>query len=113
MTYEKFATSYPWLKKNYPEASRILGNEGTVTKETYHKVGSRWKLVETETEHFDDRFYCNTFDAVPFFRRLGGYERVTCCYTTLGYIPVEVVSISPDKQTRIVRKFEFKGKEVM
>jgi len=107
MTYEEMRSTYKWLKKNYPEVSGVLNEEGTVTKETYYKVGSRWKLAETETEHFDDRYYMNTFDAVPFFRRLGGYEKVTCQYTTLGYIPTEVVSISPDKTTKIVRKFRF------
>lgn len=110
MTYENLRTTYKWLKKNYPEVSGVLNEEGTVTKETYYKVGSRWKLDKTETEHFNDQYYMNTFDAVPFFRRLGGYERVTCQYTTLGYIPTEVVSISPDKTTKIVRKFRFEGR---
>lgn len=109
MTYENLK-EYTWLKKNYPEVSGILNEEGTVTKKIYYKAGTRWKLAGTETEHFDDRFYCNTFDAVPFFRRLGGYERVICSYTTLGYIPIESVSISPDKTTKIVRKFQFEKK---
>lgn len=107
MTYEEIRTTYKWLTENYSGVYGVAGHTGTCIKETYHKRASRWVLAETETEDVDDRHYFNVFDAVPFFRNLGGYERVICTYTTLGYIPVESISISPDRETKIVRKFKF------
>ena len=44
--------------------------------------------------------------SIPFFRDLGGSERVTKGYTVAGYIPVELSSISPNRETKIVRSFK-------
>lgn len=44
---------------------------------------------------------------LKFFRRLGGSETLTCGYTCRGYMPVILVSTSPDKKTRIIREFEY------
>ena len=51
--------------------------------------------------------YANIFNSIEFFKNLGGYEKVTKTYTINGYIPTMLTSISPDKQTKIIRKFAF------
>ena len=38
-------------------------------------------------------------------RSLGGFERVIKGYNCEGYVPVELISISPDRSTKIVRHF--------
>ena len=38
-------------------------------------------------------------------RSLGGFERVINGYNCEGYVPVELISISPDRTTKIVRSF--------
>lgn len=45
---------------------------------------------------------------IKFFRRLGGSESVTKNYTSLGYIPVKIISTSPDKNEKVIREFEIK-----
>lgn len=48
-------------------------------------------------------------DTLKFFRRLGGSETATKCYTSRGYKVVKLVSISPDKKLKTVREFQFKN----
>ena len=110
MTYNHYRTIYAWTAKNYPGTSNLpLGNEsemiGKMITERYEKSGSRWKLISQERDDLTTVFYLNCVDAVPFFRGLGGSERVTLGYTVLGYMPIEISSISPDKQTKIKRTF--------
>ena len=108
MTYGEFRESYGWLVKNYPATSNLYNRDDveiTVEIVNYEKRGSRWREVERKTESADWRYYCNVFDAVPWFRNLGGRETVSCGYTRVGYIPYEVSSISPDKMNKTVRHF--------
>lgn len=46
-------------------------------------------------------------DTLKFFRRLGGFERVDYGYTSKGYKPIECLSISPNKQIKKVRSFNW------
>lgn len=109
MTYTEFKNTYKALLKKYPEISELYGTENiykiTETKTKYDKVGSRWKEIEKIEKETIAEFYCNVFDAVPFFRNLGGYERVEMGYTIAGYIPTVSTSISPDKETKVIRKY--------
>lgn len=112
MTYAEFYKTYKWARENYPGVGNLpLGNEdqviGKMTERRYHKSGSRWVLdCETEKRDFSTRYYLNCVDAVPFFRGLGGSERVEQAYTVLGYLPVKISSVSPDRKTRTVREFQ-------
>ena len=110
MTYIEFNETYKWMSKKYPYTysfcSKMDECVGTVVTTKFEKHGSRWKKVGENTEELTGRFYCNCVDAVPFFRNIGGYERVGMGYTYMGYIPVEVVSISPDKMQKVVRDFK-------
>jgi hypothetical protein len=46
-------------------------------------------------------------ETVKFFKRLGGSEHITRAYTCGGYLPVKVISTSPDRESRTVREYTF------
>ena len=70
--------------------------------------GKSWKKnpVETDEEIITPKKFELIISSIPFFRDLGGSERVTKGYTVAGYIPVELSSISPSRETKIVRSFK-------
>jgi len=72
------------------------------TKTTYIVESEEVKEI-TEKQHF------NYFDSVKFFRRLGGKETITNSYTCNGYKGTKLISTSPDKETKVVREFNFKS----
>ena len=83
-------------------------NFAILTMETQEKVNSKWFTVESEQKTISKSFYNNLVDerAIRFFRNLGGIETVQRNYTKMGYIPVRILSTSPNRQTRIIRSFE-------
>ena len=83
-------------------------NFAVLTMETQEKQGSRWVTTETETKTISKSYYNNITDekAIRFFRNLGGIETVQRNYTKMGYIPVRILSTSPNRETRIIRTFE-------
>lgn len=76
--------------------------------ETQEKQGSKWITTETETKTILKSFYNNMTDgkSIRFFRNLGGIETVQRNYTKMGYLPVRILSTSPNRETRIIRNFE-------
>ena len=82
----------------------------TLTTERYERTssGKSWKKnpVESNKSIINSENFKNIISSIPFFRNLGGSERVTKGYTIAGCIRVELSSISPDKETKIVRKFK-------
>ena len=70
--------------------------------------GKSWKNnpVETNEEVISPKKFELIISSIPFFRDLGGSERVTKGYTVAGYIPVELSNISPSRETKIVRSFK-------
>ena len=80
-------------------------------KETYIRTeaGKKWGKQPAEVERLavDEEYYNNIFNksTLNFFKGLGGTERIMKGYTIEGYIPVQLTSISPDKTTKIIRKF--------
>ena len=70
--------------------------------------GKSWKKnpVETDEEVITPKKFELIISSIPFFRDLGGSERVTKGYTVAGFIPVELSSISPNRETKIVRSFK-------
>ena len=82
----------------------------TLTTKKYERTssGKSWKKnpVESNESIINSENFKNIISSIPFFRNLGGSERVTKGYTIAGYIPVELSSISPDKAIKIVRKFK-------
>ena len=82
----------------------------TLTTKRYEKTssGKSWKKnpVETNEEVISPEEFENIISGISFSRSLGGFERITKGYTIAGYIPKQVTSISPDKETKIIRKFK-------
>ena len=78
-----------------------------LTTTNFEKKGSRWIEIEKEIKEVDKKFYNNVIEAKGFFRNIGGYERHEKSYTCEGYIVTKVTSISPNKQHKTVRHFNF------
>lgn len=108
--YAAWKKDYDYVLKRYPELSRFYGVNGVIGKCTttrYEKIDKRWVETESETVDMTAEFYLNGISSAPFFRNLGGVERLTPSYTRHGYIPVELVSVSPDRNTKVVRSYDF------
>ena len=69
--------------------------------------GKSWKSKpdSEKTTKIPAEWYHNVFDGIPFFRGLGGSERVEYNYTYAGYLPTQLTSISPDQERKIVRRY--------
>ncbi len=108
-SYSEFKKQYRWMLKKYPETSNLYNAEncGKCVITNFIKSGSRWIKKSSMTVDFNGEFYCNTVDAIPFFRNLGGKETVTQAYTKCGYVPVSISSISSDKTQKTTREFIF------
>ena len=108
MTYKELYTKYRKVLRAYPGSGNLCGIPGEIGKATtirYEKAGSRWREVSRETEDITSDYYLNSVTAMPFFRALGGYERAEMGYSVLGYLPLRLTSISPDRQQRTIREF--------
>lgn len=110
MSYDEFRKDYKWALKQYPDASYLFNNDKikiTMTTVNYEKSGSRF--VETDRDENEITWvqYFNVIDATPFFKNLGGTERVTKSYTKAGYIPTRITSVSPDRNKKTVREIRF------
>ena len=72
------------------------------TKTTYF-------LNHESTEEITSEQYNNitNTDTLKYFRRIGGSESAIFGYTCNGYKVTRLTSTSPDKQTKIVRNFNF------
>ena len=69
------------------------------------KVG--YKLVSIETNEITKAKLDSILEWGPMMKRLGGTEHLTRSYTPQGYMPVKLVSKSPDRQQKTVRTFEY------
>lgn len=110
MTYNEFKNTYKWIINQAPDVTALYDRDEVeieMTTTTYTKRGRKWAEIETKTETINPIFYLNIVDAVPFFRGLGGHCRIIKAYTKHGLIPIENVSINPDKSKKIVRTFKF------
>lgn len=109
MTWEQFKKTYKDTLKKYPDIGDLYGRNYTITltTENYEKQGSRWTLVDSETQTIPFEYYMNAIDASPFFKNLGGKESISKSYTIAGYIPVEIRSTSPDGRQKTIRKYKF------
>ena len=110
MNYKEFRDTCSWMLKMYPDTDLIYADDmdeiiGKCICTNYIKSGSRWKEIGKGTKEMSRQFYMNCVDAIPFFRRLGGIERVSKGYTYIGYIPTEISSINPDKTKKTKREF--------
>ena len=81
--------------------TRLIKNPNT---KTTYIVDSK-ETKEVTQEQYELTTNDNT---CKWFRRLGGSETKQMGYTFLGYICTKLTSISPDRQTKIVREYSFK-----
>lgn len=108
MTYAEFKKTYAYALKHFPSVSSIeLDAPVAVSVEKQEKIGGRWITSTEKVENFTGENYLNAVEAIPFFKNLGGSEKVSKAYTKYGLIPIEIVSTSPDKNERTIRKFSF------
>ena len=111
MTYSEFKDKYRDILKKYPDLTAGFGSSSYIyvmQKDEYEKSGRSWELVDSTTEEVSFEEYMNVISAGPFFKNLGGSERITKSYSKLGLVPVEVTSISPDRTQKSVWKFKIK-----
>lgn len=82
----------------------------THTRKTYEKTdsGKSWKSKPTEEKQktVTPEFYTNFVTSIPFFNNLGTC-RAQHSYTSAGYLPTVITSISPDRQVKHVDSFRF------
>ena len=83
-----------------------------MTKENYTKYGKKWVMKNAETEQIFFDTVKTIANSVGFFRRLGGTERLEKNYTSMGYVPVKLTSINPDKTAKTIRKFKYLYNEI-
>ena len=114
LSYQETKKEYKELFKKYPNVGDVwTGNEDEKTIDytikNYVKSGSRWTLTEEKHETINYIHFYNVVDprATRFFRNLGGYDVTKCAYTCKGFLPVEVISINPDRTYKTVRTFKF------
>ena len=73
--------------------------------------GKSWKVKPDATDHYiyNDERYTNYVSAIPFFNNFGGgaYCRAHNGYTVAGYLPYEVVTVSPAREIKKVARFTF------
>ncbi|MFQ9298950.1 MAG: hypothetical protein ACLR4X_11200 [Clostridia bacterium] len=85
----------------------LEGYKIILTKETYKKEGRKnfpKNPLEVTTEEITTEEYDKIFSSGDFFKSLGGVERSYKSYTLAGYIPTRLVSISPNRETKITRR---------
>ena len=109
LLYTEWKKLYNYSCKQWPDVTSLYGKEIEikVTITNQNKDGRRWTTSEKETKTIKPEFYMNTIDAVPFFKAIGGKEKVEKTYTKYGLIPVRIVSTRPDGNKRTIREFKF------
>lgn len=94
----------------------------TITCEVYSRTesGKSWRskpdTAESETlpwyRHGEDVHRKTTSDeTLAWFRRIGASEYAERSYTPVGYIVTRLISTSPDRTVRVVRKFRISDTE--
>lgn len=68
-----------------------------------------FNVVEETTEEINNTQFkrITEADTLKWFRRLGGTETTQRSYTCRGYNITQLTSISPDRQTKIIRQFKY------
>jgi len=82
-------------------------NTITMNTQTLEKKGKSFYEVENLNSEITPEQYKNILGAKKFFQNLGGSERETKNYTSIGYVTVRLSSVNPDKTTKVIRNFSF------
>lgn len=110
ITFKDFMKAHKFTAGKMTNIGSLYGIEKKVfilTQITYTKnERGKWTETDRTTEKVTPEFYLNTIDAVPFFRNMGGLERLESGYTYFGYMPIKVSSTNPDRTKKIERLFK-------
>ena len=81
----------------------------TITQTTlnYEMTESGWEQTSSKVARISKSFYNNVIKSIPFFKSLGGEEIPSIIDTQFGPKIGKLVSISPDRQSKTVRLFDF------
>lgn len=82
----------------------------TMTTTTFNlKANTKTVFVKNDevVSVISEKEYNNILESAPFFRRLGGSETVTKCYTSAGYKVWCLTSKNPSRDNKTVRTFDF------
>ena len=85
----------------------------TLTEKRYVKnpnTKTTYILETTETKNVTEKQHslATGNDTCKWFRRLGGSETKQMQYTNCGYKCTKLISVSPNKQTKVIREYQFK-----
>ncbi len=110
MNYLEFKKTYKYSCKHWPDVTAVYEETRFAPRMvTTHqeKRGSRWITTGEDVKVINWEYYMNIIDALPFFRGLGGTERVETSFTRWGKLPDKITSTSPDRESRTIREFIF------
>lgn len=83
----------------------------TITEFSSTPSGKSWRKtpVSVSRKVVSPEWYTNYITAIPFFNNFdhGAYCRAKQGYTRAGYLPTEVVTVSPGRERKIVAEFDF------
>ena len=84
------------------ELTKTYKTKNPNTKTTYNTNNVIKELI-------NEKQYNNitSDDTLKWFRSLGGTETAQRCYTSAGYKVYKLTSISPDRQQKNIREFEY------
>ena len=77
----------------------------TMTQEIYKKLGRKYfprKATETETQEINARQLACYLSSISFFK-----DRIEKNYTIVGLIATRLTCVSPSKEIKIIRKFNY------
>lgn len=104
-------TEYHWSIKHYPDISHLpLDTNEPICKmitRHYRKDGNRWTLDNATEQAISAAYYLNAIEAVPFFRGIGGAERLESSNTSRGHLPIKITSTNKDGSEKTIREFCF------
>lgn len=80
-----------------------------LTEQTWIKQNEKFALINEDTRNITLEVYGNitSKESQKFFRRLGGSETLRYSYDKNGNKVAKLTSLSPDRNTKIVRIFNF------
>ena len=87
--------------------TKILGTLTTTECELEEGRKTVFVVLHETTEDFTEDTYNNIVESAPFFRRFGGIETLSRCYTSQGYKVYKIVSKSPCKTMKTIREFNW------
>ena len=81
-----------------------------ISKELKEGRKTVYNVIEEINKVIDFKEYYNIIASTNFFKSVGGKESITKGYTVAGYLPIRLLSTSPNGGTKIERIFTFYSK---